>query len=142
VYVFFAFFNAGYKPNARSHNIAQEDIDHFLKWGSMLHGEWFEGGKRLPGGPTGEARLPLPSTLSIILSRLLPCRRVDIWSLKCKENGRLDPQILKIFPLRAQPWWARSGRDRVSFHTCSNFWCTYWERGCPLLVGGLSHRRG
>jgi hypothetical protein len=64
VYVFFAFFNAGYKPNARSHNIAQEDIDHFLKWGSMLHGEWFEGGKRLPGGPTGEARLPLPSTLS------------------------------------------------------------------------------
>ena len=64
VYVFFSFFNAGYKPNARSHNVVQEDIDHFLKYGTFLHGEWFEGGMRCPGGPTGEARLPLPEALS------------------------------------------------------------------------------
>ena len=63
VYVFFSFFNAGYKPNARSHNVVQEDIDHFLKYGTFLHGEWFEGGARQPNGPTGEAREPLPSTL-------------------------------------------------------------------------------
>jgi len=63
VFVFSASFNAGYKPNARSHNITQEDIDHFLKWGSFLHGEWFEGGARCPGGPAGEARPPLPSML-------------------------------------------------------------------------------
>lgn len=64
VYVFFSFFNAGYKPNARSHNIVQEDIDHFLKYGTFLYGEWFEGGARQLGGPTGEARLPLPSNLT------------------------------------------------------------------------------
>jgi|TARA_B110001469_G_scaffold89753_1_gene85184 hypothetical protein len=64
VYVFFAFSNAGYKPNARSHNIVQEDIAHFLKYGTFLHGEWFEGGERYPGGPTGDARQPLPGALS------------------------------------------------------------------------------
>ena len=64
VYVFFAFSNAGYKPNARSHNIVQEDIAHFLKYGTFLHGEWFEGGERYPGGPTGDARQPLPCALS------------------------------------------------------------------------------
>ena len=64
VYVFFAFFNAGYKPNARSHNVVQDDIDHFLKYGTFLYGEWFEGGARCPGGPTGDARPPLPDSLS------------------------------------------------------------------------------
>ena len=42
----------------------QEDIDHFLKHGTFLYGEWFEGGARYPGGPTGEARLSLPDALS------------------------------------------------------------------------------
>ena len=64
VYVFFSFFSAGYKPNARSHNVVQEDIDHFLKYGSFLTGEWIEGGQRYPGGPTGEARKLLPTGLS------------------------------------------------------------------------------
>lgn len=64
VYVFYAFHGAGFKPNARSHNVVQEDIDHFLKYGYFLHGEWFEGGQRCPGGPTGEARPPLPSGLT------------------------------------------------------------------------------
>ena len=57
VFVFFSFFNAGYKPNARSHNVTQEDIDHYLKYGEFLHGEWFEGGMRCPGGPSGAPRL-------------------------------------------------------------------------------------
>ena len=29
---------------------SQEDIHHFLKYGSVRHGEWFTGGERLPGG--------------------------------------------------------------------------------------------
>ena len=34
--VFFAFHKSGFKPSARSFNVVQEDIDHFLKYGSML----------------------------------------------------------------------------------------------------------
>ena len=63
VYVFYAFHGAGFKPSARSHNVVQEDIDHFLKYGYFLYGEWFEGGERCPGGPTGATRKPLPSGL-------------------------------------------------------------------------------
>ena len=64
VYIFYAFHGAGFKPNARSHNVVQEDIDHFLKYGYFLHGEWFEGGERCPGGPAGQARKPLPPGLT------------------------------------------------------------------------------
>ena len=59
--VFFAFHKAGFKPSARSFNVVQEDIDHWLKYGSMLHGEWFVDGERCPGG---DHRLPLPEGLS------------------------------------------------------------------------------
>ena len=38
--VFFAFQVAGYKASARSFNVVREDIDHFLKYGSFLHGEY------------------------------------------------------------------------------------------------------
>lgn len=55
--VFYAFHKAGFKPSARSFNVVQEDIDHWLKYGTMRHGEWFMGGERLPGG---DHRLPLP----------------------------------------------------------------------------------
>eukprot|EP00966_Prymnesium_polylepis_P123311 2851173-Prymnesium_polylepis.1 len=55
--VFFAFHKAGFKPSARSFNVVQEDIDHWLKYGSMLHGEWFVDGERCSGG---DHRLNLP----------------------------------------------------------------------------------
>lgn len=64
MHVFYAFHKAGYKPNAKCFNMVQEDIDHFLKYCTFLHGEWFEGGKRLPGGPAGTARLQLPAGLA------------------------------------------------------------------------------
>ena len=48
--VFFAFHASGYKPDARSYNTATEDIDAFLKYGSVRHGEWFHEKQRLPGG--------------------------------------------------------------------------------------------
>lgn len=64
--VFFAFHDATYKPNARSFNTAREDIDHFLKKGTFLHGEWFTGGQRCPGGdhskPLTEGLSERPST--------------------------------------------------------------------------------
>lgn len=92
VYVFFSFFNAGYKPNARSHNVVQEDIDHFLKYGTFLYGEWFEGGSRYPGGPTGDGRLPLPDTLKEApqVAPVLPGydRRVEITDgCACQYDG-------------------------------------------------------
>ena len=48
--VFFAFHSSGYKPDARSYNTAAEDIDSFLKYGRVRHGEWFLECQRLPGG--------------------------------------------------------------------------------------------
>ena len=48
--VFFAFHPSGYKPDARSYNTAAEDIDSFLKYGRVRHGEWFLECQRLPGG--------------------------------------------------------------------------------------------
>lgn len=45
--LFFAFHPSGYKPNARSYNTASEDIDCFLKYGRVRHGEWFLQGQRL-----------------------------------------------------------------------------------------------
>ena len=47
--VFFAFHPSGYKPNARSYNTAAEDIDCFLKYGRMRHGECFHNMQRIPG---------------------------------------------------------------------------------------------
>ena len=41
-------FKAGYKPDARSYNVQREDIEHFLKHGETLHGEWWYKGKRIP----------------------------------------------------------------------------------------------
>ena len=58
VYVFYLMFSAGYKPDATSHNVASEDIDNFLKHGSLLHGEAFHRGVRLSGGNREKAPLP------------------------------------------------------------------------------------
>ena len=44
----FAFHKAGFKPNARSYNVVMEDVCHFLKYGTVLHGEWFIDGQRVP----------------------------------------------------------------------------------------------
>eukprot|EP00966_Prymnesium_polylepis_P318169 7349300-Prymnesium_polylepis.1 len=59
--VIFAFHRAGYKPNARSYNVVVEDACHFLKYGTVLHGEWFIDGQRVPGG---DHRKQLPPGLS------------------------------------------------------------------------------
>ena len=52
-YYLYLMFPAGYKADAISHNIASEDIDHFLKHGSFVHGaafQWFHRGVHLIGG--------------------------------------------------------------------------------------------
>lgn len=59
--VFYAFHKAGFKPSARSFNVVQEDIDHWMIHGSFLHGEWFLEGQRCPGGDHREA---LPAGLT------------------------------------------------------------------------------
>ena len=59
--VFFAFHPSGYKPDARSYNTAAEDIDCFLKYGRVRHGEWFLECQRLPGGDHSR---PLPEGFS------------------------------------------------------------------------------
>ena len=59
--IFYAFHKAGFKPSARSFNVVQEDIDHFLLHSTFLHGEWFTGGQRCPGG---DHREPLTDGLT------------------------------------------------------------------------------
>ena len=59
--LFFAFHPSGYKPNAKSYNTAAEDIDCFLKYGRVRHGEWFHERQRLPGGDHSR---PLPDDFS------------------------------------------------------------------------------
>lgn len=59
--VYFAFHPTGYKSDARSYNVAQEDIDSFLKTGKVRHGEWFHVCQRLPGGDHSK---PLPEGFS------------------------------------------------------------------------------
>ena len=46
-----------YSRAAAPPTLPQEDIDHWLKYGSMLHGEWFVDGERCPGS---DHRLRLP----------------------------------------------------------------------------------
>ena len=55
----FAFHKSGFKPNARSYNVVMEDVCHFLKYGTVRHGEWFIGGQRVPLA-RGSHRQPLP----------------------------------------------------------------------------------
>lgn len=56
--VFFAFHVAGFKPSARSFNVVREDIDHWLRYGSFRHGEWFTSGQRCPGGDHSQSLPP------------------------------------------------------------------------------------
>ena len=61
----------------QAHSVAccsQEDIDHILKYGSALHGEWFLNGQRLPGG---DHRKPLPAGLSEASSFEAPFPEMD-----------------------------------------------------------------
>jgi hypothetical protein len=48
---------AGYKADARYYRAQLEDIISILKHGCAVHGEWFVGGKRVPGGDHSK---PLP----------------------------------------------------------------------------------
>jgi len=59
----FAFHKSGFKPNARSYNVVMEDLCHFLKYGTVLHGEWFIDGQRVPLASSTH-RQPLPPGLS------------------------------------------------------------------------------
>ena len=61
--VLFAFHKAGYKPNARSYNVAQLDVTHYLKYGTVLYGEWIIDGQRVPLA-SGEHQTPLPEGLT------------------------------------------------------------------------------
>lgn len=55
VSVFYAFHETSFKASARSYNVAREDIDHYLKHGTFIHGEWFHRGQRMPGGDRRDA---------------------------------------------------------------------------------------
>lgn len=59
----FAFHEPSYKPNARSYNVVQEDVDHFLKYGTVLHGEWFINKARVPLRE-GSHQMQLPDGLT------------------------------------------------------------------------------
>lgn len=58
--VFFGMFGANIKPTAEHYNMQREDMEHYLKYGTTLHGEWFLEGKRLPrkGGLAHRSSLP------------------------------------------------------------------------------------
>ena len=60
------FHPSSYKPDARSYNVACENIDHFMKNGRFLSGAWFHMGERLPcdrtAPPNGSGTL-LPSSI-------------------------------------------------------------------------------
>lgn len=58
----FSFHDKAYKPNARSYNVVQEDIDYFLKFGVVLHGEWYTEGECVPLAE-GSHEAPLPDGL-------------------------------------------------------------------------------
>ena len=64
--VYYVFHPSSYKPDARSYNVACENIDHFMKNGRFLSGEWFNMGERLPcdrtAPPNGSGTL-LPSSI-------------------------------------------------------------------------------
>lgn len=55
----FSFHDKAYKPNARSCDVVQEDIDCFLKFGAVLHGGWYIEGERVPLAE-GSHEAPLP----------------------------------------------------------------------------------
>jgi len=46
--VFFGMFGSNIKPTAEHYNMQREDMEHYLKYGTTLYGEWFLDGKRLP----------------------------------------------------------------------------------------------
>ena len=60
----FAFHKSGFKPNARSYNVVMEDVCHFLKYGTTLHGEWFIDGQRVPLAYGRSHRQPLPPSMT------------------------------------------------------------------------------
>jgi hypothetical protein len=45
--VFYGMFSASHKASAHHYNMQRQDIEHFLKFGTTLHGEWFLNGERL-----------------------------------------------------------------------------------------------
>jgi hypothetical protein len=57
-------WQAGFKPNARSYNVVMEDLCHFLKYGTVLHGEWFIDGQRVPLAHGRSHKLPPPPGMS------------------------------------------------------------------------------
>ena len=111
VIVVFGMFKAGYKPDARSYNVQREDIDHFLKHGETLHGEWWYEGKRIPrkGGhretlPAGmeerEREAPWAPELKHALDVLDGCAA----QFAGKTNYHQDAV-----------WWAKTGVTRSHF---------------------------
>lgn len=58
--VFYGCFGANRKSTAEHYNMQREDMEHILKYGTSLHGEWFVGGQRVPqkGGKKHAAELP------------------------------------------------------------------------------------
>ena len=58
--VFYGMFSAGHKASAHHYNMQRQDIEHFIKFGTTIHGEWFMNGERLPrvDGKQHKAQLP------------------------------------------------------------------------------------
>ena len=57
---FFNLFGSDHKPSAHYYNLLRVDAEHFLKYGTLLHGKAFVGGKRVPMKDGAPHELVLP----------------------------------------------------------------------------------
>ena len=59
--VFYGMFFSNHKASAHHYNMQRQDVEHFLKFGTTLHGEWFMDGERLPRKDEVAHKEPLPT---------------------------------------------------------------------------------
>ena len=59
--VFYGLFSSNHKASAHHYNMQRQDVEHFLKFGTTLHGEWFMDGERLPSKDEVAHKEPLPT---------------------------------------------------------------------------------
>lgn len=81
-----AFHKSGFKPNARSYNVVMEDVCHFLKYGTVLHGEWFIEGQRVPLAH-GAHRSPLPPGSGLSERPIMPPDFPEMERMEARTDG-------------------------------------------------------
>lgn len=84
---FYGLFGSDHKPSAHHYNLFREDAEHFLKFGSLLHGEGFVDGMRIPMKEIGhEHEFELPEAPNVDRDG----NRVDIESRYSLEDMSFD----------------------------------------------------